>query len=106
VEIGGAADVGAALLPSAGAEGLEGEPGGLAPEWSEARRFLGLVGGGGKVEKVVPVVDGWEGTGGSTGAVGAVSVVGEDVEADVFWRFCDGGDLSRPSVLERAPPNS
>jgi hypothetical protein len=57
-EFGGAVSVGAALLPSAGAEGLEGDPVGLDPGLLEARRFLGLGGGGGKVEKVVPVAAG------------------------------------------------
>lgn len=95
---GGAASVGAALLPSAGAGGLEGDPGGLVSGLLEARRFLGLGEVGGKVEKVVLVAAGCEGLGASTGAVGAASVAGEVVEADTFCRFWEGGDLSTPSV--------
>jgi hypothetical protein len=95
-DVEGAASVGAALLPSASTEGLEGDPVGLDPALLEARRFLGLAGGGGKVEKVVPVAAGWDGPGASTGVMGAARVVGEAVEADTFWRFCEGGDLSRP----------
>jgi hypothetical protein len=94
----GAASVGTALLPSAGAGGLEGDPGGLVSGLLEARRFLGLGDVGGKVEKVVPVVAGCEGLGASTGAVGAGSSAGEVVEADTFCRFWEGGDLSTPSV--------
>lgn len=96
--LGGATSVGAALLPSAGAGGLEGDPGGLVSGLLEARRFLGLGDVGGKVEKVVPVAAGCEGLGASTGAVGAGSAAGEVVEADTFCRFWEGGDLSTPSV--------
>jgi hypothetical protein len=95
---GGAASVEAVLLPSAGAGGLEGEPGGLVSGLSEARRFLGLGDAGGMVEEVVPVAVGCEGLGASTGAVGAGSAAGEVVEADTFCRFWEGGDLSTPSV--------
>jgi hypothetical protein len=98
VGFGGVASVGAALLPSAGAGGLEGDPGGLVSGLLEARRFLGLGDVGGKVEKVVPVVAGCEGLGASTGAVEAGSSAGEVVEADTFCRFWEGGDLSTPSV--------
>jgi hypothetical protein len=91
--------VGAALLPSADAGGLEGDPGGLVSGLLEARRFLGLGDVGGKVEKVVPVAAaGCEGLGASTGAVGAGSAAGEAEEADTFCRFWEGGDLSTPSV--------
>jgi hypothetical protein len=95
---GGAASVGAALLPSAGAGGPEGDPGGLVSGLLEARRFLGLGDVGGKVEKVVLVAAGCEGLGASTGAVGVASAAGEVVEADTFCRFWEGGDLSTPSV--------
>jgi hypothetical protein len=95
---GGAASVGAALLPSAGAGGPEGDRGGLVSGLLEARRFLGLGDVGGKVEKVVLVAAGCEGLGASTGTVGAASAAGEVVEADTFCRFWEGGDLSTPSV--------
>jgi hypothetical protein len=97
-DVEGVGRVDAALVPSAGAEGLDGDPEGLDPALLEARRFLGLAGGGGKVEKVVLVAAGWDGPGASTGAMGAATVVGEVIEADTFWRFCEGGDLSRPLV--------
>ena len=97
-DVGGAATIGAALLPSAGAAGLEGDSVGLESGLLEARRFLGLRGGGGKVEKVVAVAASWEGPAASTGAIGAATVSGEVVEADTFWRFGEGGDLSRLSV--------
>lgn len=95
-----AASVGTALLPSAGAGGLEGDPGGLVSGLLEARRFLGLGDVGGKVEKVVPVVAGCEGLGASTGAVGAGSSAGEVVEADTFCRFWEGGDAILASAFE------
>jgi hypothetical protein len=98
---GGVASVGTTLLPSAGAGGLEGDPGGLVSGWSEARRFLGLGDVGGKVEKVVLVAVGCEGLGASTGAVGAANAAGEVVEADTFCRFWEGGDLSSPISLAK-----
>jgi hypothetical protein len=102
-DVSGAAGIGAALLSSTGAGGLEGEPVGLDPALLEARRFLGLAGGGGKVEKVVPVAAGWDGAAASTGAIGPAEVVGEAGDADTFWRFCGGGDLSRPLVWAAFP---
>jgi hypothetical protein len=96
--VAGAGGIGAALLSSPGAGGLGGESVGLGPALLEARLFLGLAGGGGNVEKVVPVAAGWEGAAASTGATGAAGAMGEAGEADTFWRFCGGGDLSRPSV--------
>jgi hypothetical protein len=96
--LGGAANVAAALLPSSGAGGLEGDPGGLVSGLLEARRFLGLGDVGGKVEKVVPVAAGCEGLGTSTGAVAAGSAAGAVVDADTFCRFWEGGDLSTPSA--------
>ena len=99
----GAESEGVALLASTWADGLEGEPGGLDSGLFEARRFLGFEGGGGRVEKVVLVGAGWEGPWVSTGATGAATVAGEVVEADTFWRFCEGGDLSRLSVQGNFP---
>ena len=85
-------------MASTGAEGLEGEPVGLSSGLFDARRFRGFGVGGGRVEKVVLVAVGCEGPSASTGAIGAATAAGEVVEADTFWRFCDGGDLSRVSV--------
>jgi hypothetical protein len=103
-DVSGAAGIGAALLSSTGAGGLEGEPVGLDPALLEARRFLGLTGGGGKVEKIVLVAAGWDGAAASTGAIGPAEVVGEAGDADTFWRFCGGGDLTRPLVWAAFPP--
>lgn len=92
--------MGAVLLPSIGAGGLAGDPVGLDPALLDARRFLGLAGGGGNVENVVAVAAKGAGPGasiaalGAMGAAGAATVVGDVEEADTFWRFCDGGDLS------------